>query len=144
MKTMLKKEDWGGIAVASLLATLAFPPYFIHLMTMAALSEFAHLYTTMKERLEKDRERFQAFEKEFRKGWRLEKAGDKAGAILLYLRLEKDYATLPQAAKIAALRIAHLGGQPEKARAAGKSRNPAGSKASRRKKARPRKGRARP
>ncbi|HXL73504.1 MAG TPA: hypothetical protein VN963_07770, partial [bacterium] len=66
-KTILKKEDWGGLTIVALLAAYAFPPYFIYLMTMAALTEFAHLWTTKLSR--EDRDRFVQFEQEFRKGY---------------------------------------------------------------------------
>ena len=105
-KTMLKKEDWGLLTITSLLATFIFPPYFIHLMAMAALTEFAHLWTTRLSRLEQ--ERFIEFEKEFRKGYKLEKAGQAPRALKWYHRLEKQYADLPQAAKLATLQIRRL------------------------------------
>jgi hypothetical protein len=103
MKTMLKKEDWGGLTILSLLATIAFPPYFVHLMTMAALSELGHLWTTRLDRLQS--ERLVEFEKEFRKGYQMEKAGNLTGALEWYRKIEKQYATLPQASKLATLQI---------------------------------------
>jgi hypothetical protein len=104
-KTMLKKEDWGGLALASILATFVFPPYFIHLMAMAALSEFGHLYINIKERVEADKGKFQQFEREFRKGYQMEKNGDLEGALDWYRRLEREYAGLPQGAKLCTLKI---------------------------------------
>jgi hypothetical protein len=105
-KTMLKKEDWGGLTILSLLAVFAFPPYFVYLMTMAALTEFAHLWTTRLSRL--DQERFIEFEKEFRKGYKLEKSGQVKEALRWYQKLEKRYSDLPQAGKLATLQIRHL------------------------------------
>ena len=105
-QTMLKKEDWGGLTIVALLAAYAFPPYFIYMMTMAALTEFAHLWTTRLTRV--DQERFIEFEKEFRKGYKLEKAGQKKEALRLYQKLEKSYADLPQAGKLATLQIRRL------------------------------------
>jgi hypothetical protein len=102
-KTMLKKEDWGGLTILSLLATIAFPPYFVHLMTMAALTELGHLWSTRLDRLQKDR--LVEFEKEFRKGYQMEKAGNKAGAVAWYQKLEKQFEDLPQASKLATLQI---------------------------------------
>jgi hypothetical protein len=102
-KTMLKKEDWGGLAILSLLATIAFPPYFVHLMTMAALTELGHLWTTRLDRLQKDQ--LIEFEKEFRKGYQMEKEGNRAGALQWYKQLEKQYESLPQASKLATLQI---------------------------------------
>ncbi len=115
MKTMLKKEDWGGLAILSLLATIAFPPYFVHLMTMAALSELGHLWSTRLDRLQKDR--LVEFEKEFRKGYQKEKAGDVAGALAWYRKLEKEYEDLPQASKLAMLQIRSLEGKKPKTEA---------------------------
>jgi len=62
---MLKKEDWGGLTILSLLATIAFPPYFVHLMAMAALTELGHLWSTRLDRLQK--KRLIEFEKEAEK-----------------------------------------------------------------------------
>jgi hypothetical protein len=105
-KTILKKEDWGGLTIVALLAAYAFPPYFIYLMTMAALTEFAHLWTTKLSREEKDR--FIEFEKEFRKGYKLQKEGKTPEALAWYRKLEKRYADLPQGAKLATLQILKL------------------------------------
>ncbi len=105
-KTMLKKEDWGGLTIVALLAAYVFPPYFVYLMTMAALTEFAHLWTTRLSRV--DQEKFIAFEKEFRKGYQLEKAGKLKDAIQWYQKLETRYADLPQAGKLATLQIRKL------------------------------------
>jgi len=102
-KTMLKKEDWGGLTILSLLATIAFPPYFVHLMTMAALTELGHLWSTRLDRLQKDR--LVEFEKEFRKGYQMEKAGNPAGALAWYRKIEKQFEDLPQASKLATLQI---------------------------------------
>ncbi|HET9869538.1 MAG TPA: hypothetical protein VFR02_03450 [bacterium] len=111
-KTMFKKEDWGLLTITALLSTFVFPPYFIHLMTMAALTEFAHLWTTRLSR--EDREKFIEFEKEFRKGYKLEKAGRPKDAIRWYKQLEKRYAGLPQAGKLATLQIRKLKGDARK------------------------------
>jgi hypothetical protein len=105
-KTILKKEDWGGLTIIALLAAYAFPPYFIYLMTMAALTEFAHLWTTKLSR--EDSDRFIAFEKEFRVGYKLQKEGKVKEALALYHKLEKKYEDLPQGAKLATLQIRHL------------------------------------
>jgi hypothetical protein len=107
-KTMLKKEDWGLLTITALLSTFIFPPYFIHLMTLAALTEFAHLWTTRLSH--RDQEKFVEFEKEFRKGYKLEKAGKVQEALTLYRALEKRYADFPQAGKLASLQIRRLPG----------------------------------
>jgi hypothetical protein len=105
-KTMLKKEDWGGLTIVALLSAYVFPPYFIYLMSVAALTEFAHLWTTRLSRL--DQERFIVFEREFRKGYKLEKSGNTAEALRCYRKLEKKYKDLAQAQKIAVLQIRSL------------------------------------
>jgi len=105
-KTMLKKEDWGLLTITALLSTFIFPPYFIYIMTMAALTEFAHLWTTRLSR--EEQETFIEFEKEFRKGYKLEKAGEFKAAIQWYQKLEKRYSNLPQASKLAMLQIRKL------------------------------------
>jgi len=105
-KTMLKKEEWGGLTFVALFAAYAFPPYFIYLMTMAALTEFAHLWTTHLS--EVDQRRFVEFEKEFRKGYKLERSGQTKEALNWYQKLEKQYTGLPQASKLATLQIRKL------------------------------------
>jgi hypothetical protein len=110
-KTILKKEDWGGLTIIALLAAYAFPPYFIYLMTMAALTEFAHLWTTKLSR--EGQEKFIAFEKEFRKGYKLQKEGKIKEALAWYRQLEKRYADLPQGAKLATLQIRQLTGKKD-------------------------------
>lgn len=112
-KTMLKKENWGGLTIVALLAAYVFPPYFVYLMTMAALTEFAHLWTTHLSEL--DQRRFIDFEKEFREGYKLEKSGSVKNALRCYKKLEKSYADLPQASKLATLQIRKLSkGKPMK------------------------------
>jgi hypothetical protein len=105
-KTMLKKEDWGLLTITALLSTFIFPPYFIHLMAMAALTEFAHLWTTRLS--QKDQERFIEFEKEFRVGYKLEKAGKRAEALKRYRSLLKRYRGLRQAEHLLSLQIGKL------------------------------------
>jgi len=105
-KTMLKKEDWGGLTILALLSAYVFPPYFIYLMSVAALTEFAHLWTTRLSRI--DQERFIVFEREFRKGYKLEKSGKTTEALRCYRKLEKKYKNLAQAQKIATLQIRSL------------------------------------
>jgi hypothetical protein len=105
-KTILKKEDWGLLTITALLSTFIFPPYFVYIMTLAALTEFAHLWTTKLSR--EDRDRFIQFEQEFRKGYKLQKEGKTKEALVWYRHLEKRYADLPQGAKLATLQIRHL------------------------------------
>ncbi len=105
---MLKKEDWGGLTIVALLATIAFPPYFLHLMTMAALTEFAHLWTTRISRVEQ--EKLVKFEKEFREGYKYEKEGRISDALKLYRELEKRYGDDPRISRLATLQIRKLAG----------------------------------
>ncbi len=104
---MLKNVDWGGLTIVNLLGVLAFPPYFIYLMTMAALTASGFLYTTHLLSAA-DQQRLIEFEKEFRKGYKREKAGDIQGAVTWYRKLEKEFADLPQASKLAELQIKKL------------------------------------
>ncbi len=126
-KTMLKNVDWGGLTIVNLLGVLAFPPYFIYLMSMAALTAYGFLYTTHLS--EAQQQRLIEFEKEFRKGYKREKDGDIRGAIAWYHQLEKDFADMPQASKLATLQIQKLE-KEGKASSAGKSkkRKPMGGK----------------
>ena len=127
-KTMLKKEDWGGLTILNLLAVFAFPPYFVYLMTMAALTASGYLWTTRLSRIEQ--ERFIGFEKEFRKGYKLEKAGRLKEALYQYRKLEKKYKDLPQACHLLFLQIHKLSPQkPKTVRKPGPAGKPQGGKA---------------
>lgn len=123
-RTLLKKENWGLLTITALLSTFLFPPYFVHLMTVAALTEFAHLYTTRLTRHQQ--ERMVAFEKEFREGYRREREGRREEALRIYRALEEKYADFPQAARLATLRIRELTGgkakPPESSRSKKKRR----------------------
>ena len=114
-KTMLKNVDWGGLTIVNLLGVLAFPPYFIYLMTLAALTASGFLWTTHLS--EADQQRFIEFEKEFRKGYKLEKAGKLKEALAWYLKLKKRYSEHPQANHLITLQIEKLtapAGKPAK------------------------------
>jgi hypothetical protein len=103
---MLKNVDWGGLTIINLLGVLAFPPYFVYLMTMAALTAYGFLYTTHLS--EAQQLRLIEFEKEFRKGYKKEKDGDIPGALAWYKKLENNFKDLPQASKLAELQIQKL------------------------------------
>ena len=105
-KTMLKNVDWGGLTIVNLLGVLAFPPYFLYLMTMAALTASGFLWTTHLS--EAEQQRFIEFEKEFRKGYKLEKAGRTKEARAWYLGLKKIYSDHPQADHLLTLQIEKL------------------------------------
>lgn len=105
-QTMLKKEDWGGLTILNLLAVIAFPPYFTYLMTMAALTATGMLWTSRLSRQEQ--ERFIEFEKEFRGGYKLGKAGKPKEALELYKKLQKKYSDSPHAMHLLALQIEEI------------------------------------
>lgn len=105
-KTMLKNVDWGGLTIVNLLGVLAFPPYFIYLMSLAALTASGFLWTTHLS--EADQGRFIDFEKEFRKGYKMEKAGQLKEARVFYEKLKNQYANHPQANHLVTLQIEKL------------------------------------
>jgi len=111
-KTMLKNVDWGGLTIVNLLGVLAFPPYFIYLMSIAALTASGFLWTTHLS--EADQKRFIEFEKEFRKGYKLEKAGQLKEALKYYEKLKKNYSNHPQANHLITLQIEKLTAKPPK------------------------------
>jgi cobalamin biosynthesis protein CobD/CbiB len=107
---MLKNVDWGGLTIINLLGVLAFPPYFIYLMSLAALTASGFLWTTHLS--EADQGRFIDFEKEFRKGYKMEKAGQLKEARVFYEKLKKRYANHPQANHLVSLQIEKLTAKP--------------------------------
>jgi hypothetical protein len=109
---MLKNVDWGGLTIVNLLGVLAFPPYFIYLMSLAALTASGFLWTTHLS--EADQGRFVEFEKEFRKGYKLEKAGQLKEARDYYEKLKKRYVDHPQANHLITLQIEKLTARPGK------------------------------
>jgi hypothetical protein len=111
-KTMLKNVDWGGLTIVNLLGVLAFPPYFIYLMSLAALTASGFLWTTHLS--EADQGRFVEFEKEFRRGYKLEKAGQLKEARDHYEKLKKRYVDHPQANHLVTLQIEKLITKPGK------------------------------
>lgn len=111
-KTMLKNVDWGGLTILNLLGVIAFPPYFIYLMTLAALTASGFLWTTHLS--EAEQLRLVEFEKEFRKGYKLEKAGKTKEALDWYRKLQKDYADHPQAHHLVTFQIKKLSSPPSK------------------------------
>lgn len=103
---MLKNVDWGGLTIVNLLGVIAFPPYFIYLMTLAALTASGFLWTTHLS--EAEQQRLVEFEKEFRKGYKLEKAGKTKEALDWYHKLQKLYAGHPQAHHLVTFQIKQL------------------------------------
>jgi hypothetical protein len=122
-KTMLKNVDWGGLTIVNLLGVLAFPPYFVYLMTLAALTASGFLWTTHIS--EADQKRFIEFEKEFRKGYKLEKAGRAKEARSWYLELQKTYKNHPQANHLLTLQIEKLSPRSSKKTSSSKTKKKA-------------------
>ncbi len=115
-RSMLRGTEWGGLTLVSLLAGLAFPPYFVSVMALAFLNAGGMLWVTHLN--EAGRRRLRDFEKEFAIGHELEERGDYPGAVRLYAALAPRYADYPRIAQIALSRIEHLratvpGGLPE-------------------------------
>lgn len=81
-------------------------------MTLAALTASGFLWTTHLS--EAEQLRFIEFEKEFRKGYKLEKAGKLKEALAWYLKLKKRYASHPQANHLLTLQIEKLTAPPGK------------------------------
>jgi hypothetical protein len=104
--SMLRSTEWGGLTLVSLLAGLAFPPYFFSVMALAFLNAGGMLWVTHLN--EAGRKRLQEFEGEFARGHALEEAGDFSGASALYADLAPRYADQPQIVRIAVHRVAHL------------------------------------
>ncbi len=128
-KTILKNVDWGGLTIVNLLGVLVFPPYFIYLMTLAALTASGFLWTTHLS--EADQQRLIEFEKVFRKGYKLEKAGRLTEARKYYERLRKNYADHPQANHLVTLQIEKLSSVPKKPRKKSKAPKDLGPKTTR-------------
>ncbi len=105
-KSVLKKEDWGLITIATLLSTFVFPPYFIQLMTIAALSEFAHFWTTRLSRIQQDR--LIKFEKQLRLGYQLEQKGNREEALTHYQKLYEKYKKFPEICQLISLQIKQM------------------------------------
>lgn len=104
--SMLRTTEWGGLTLLSLLATLAFPPYFISVMTLAFLNAGGLLWVTHLS--EAGRKRLREFEREFAQGHDLEERGEIRQAAAFYEALVPRYADHPKIAEIALRRVAHL------------------------------------
>jgi hypothetical protein len=93
-KSLLKTTEWGLMTIASLLAGMAFPPYFVTVMTLAFLNAGGLLWVT--HLTEKERRRLRDFEADFRAGHSLEENGQWAQAVALYLSLRPRYGDIHQ------------------------------------------------
>ncbi|HRU39200.1 MAG TPA: hypothetical protein P5511_04925 [Candidatus Goldiibacteriota bacterium] len=105
-KTLLKKEEWGLLTVLNLMLAAVFPAYFVNILLISFFTEIGHFWTT--HLTEKGRMRLIEFEKEFRKGYELEKQGRKSEAVEYYSALIPKYSDHPKIAGIAASRIEQL------------------------------------
>lgn len=105
-KTLLKKEEWGLLTVLSLLLASIFPVYFVNILLISFFSELGHFWTT--HLTEVGRQKLIEFEKEFRVGYDLEKAGRTKEAIKAYEALVPKYADHPKISGIAGARIQEL------------------------------------
>jgi hypothetical protein len=104
--TMLRSTEWGGLTLLSLLAGLAFPPYFFSVMTLAFLNAGGLLWVTHLN--ESGRKRLREFEAEFSVGHALEEKGEYPAAAAVYAALVPRYADQPKIARIAEHRAALL------------------------------------
>ncbi|HTB21521.1 MAG TPA: hypothetical protein VK914_02320 [bacterium] len=104
--SMLRSTEWGGLTLVSMLAGLAFPPYFFAVMALACLNAGGMLWVTHLN--EAGRKRLKEFESEFAVGHALEEAGDFAAAAAHYTALVPRYEDQPKIAQIAVHRVAHL------------------------------------
>jgi hypothetical protein len=104
--SMLRSTEWGGLTLLSLLAGLAFPPYFFSVMALAFLNAGGLLWVTHLN--EAGRRRLREFEAEFAVGHAMEEKGDFRAAVLHYEQLHPRYADQPKIAQIAVHRAEYL------------------------------------
>lgn len=104
--SMLRTTEWGGLTLLSLLATLAFPPYFVTVLWVAFLNAGGLLWVTHLS--EEGRRRLRQFERDFAKGHALEEAGKVKEAAEAYAALVPAYRADPKIAEIATRRIGYL------------------------------------
>jgi hypothetical protein len=107
--SILRTTEWGLLTVTSLLAALAFPPYFISALSLAFFNAGGMLWITHLS--ERGRQRLKEFEKEFSEGHRLEEAGHFGEAIQHYSGLIPHFQDFPKIAEIARRRIDYLKAQ---------------------------------
>ena len=103
----MRKEEWGWATVGSLLLSFVFPPYFIAFLAISSLGGLGFL---LKSLTPAERELLVRFEKEFRKGYKLELAGNPEQAIAHYRSLAEKY---PKFDDIIAKRIDWVDKHPE-------------------------------
>ncbi|MGH7442159.1 MAG: hypothetical protein ACREKE_05730, partial [bacterium] len=105
-QSMLRSTEWGGLTLVSLLAGLAFPPYFISVMALACLNAGGMLWVSHLN--DAGRKRLREFEREFSQGHALEERGDYRAAAEFYGRLVTAYDGFPRIAGIARHQVDQL------------------------------------
>lgn len=104
--TLLRTTEWGGLTLVSLLASWAFPPYFVAVLLLAFLNAGGLLWVTHLN--EAGRRRLREFEVEFAQGHAMEEAGRWSQAAAFYSELVPRYQDHPQIAQIALRRGEYL------------------------------------
>jgi hypothetical protein len=104
--TLLRTTEWGGLTLVSLLASWAFPPYFVAVMLLAFFNAGGLLWVTHLN--EAGRRRLREFEVEFSKGHAMEEAGQWSQAAAYYAGVAPRYQDHPQISRIALHRVEHL------------------------------------
>lgn len=104
--SMLRSTEWGGLTLLSLLAGLAFPPYFFSVMALAFLNAGGLLWVTHLN--DAGRKRLREFEAEFAVGHAMEEKGDFRAAALHYSQMVPRFGDQPKIAQIAVHRVEHL------------------------------------
>ena len=105
-KSLLKTTEWGLMTIASLLASFAFPPYFVTVMTLAFLNAGGLLWVTHLS--EKGRQRLRDFEAEFRTGHQYEQTGQWVEAVGVYLSIKPRYEDIQQLVHLCDKRAAKI------------------------------------
>lgn len=102
----MKKEEWGLLTVAALLATFVFPPYFIQILAISGLTSLAY---AAKPREKVDSlQRLVEFEQEFRIGHDCEERNEWDRAREVYQGLAEKYRGDPSIQQIALQRIQYV------------------------------------
>lgn len=104
--SILRTTEWGLLTVGSLLAALAFPPYFIAVLGSAFFSAGGMLWVT--HLTEAGRLRLKEFEREFSLGHLKEEEGKFREAADYYASLVPKYQDYAKIAEIATRRIEFL------------------------------------
>lgn len=107
--SLLRTTEWGLLTVGSLIAALAFPPYFIAVLWLAFFNAGGLLWVTHLS--ETGRLRLKEFEREFSLGHQKEEAGDYKAAADFYASLGPKYQDFPKISQIATRRVEHLKAQ---------------------------------